>query len=93
MALLGMLLVTFTLLPYQTSMLVTAMGYSSGYQRASYSAAAHGRHVLLVGQLYAPRLRTLLEQLFHADYGGCLHRPFTISVCLCSAHNYILLGL
>lgn len=70
MALAAMLLVTFTLLPYQTSMLVTAMGYRNKYQRAAYSTTAHGRHVLLLGALQAPRLRTLLQQLFHPDHGG-----------------------
>jgi hypothetical protein len=67
--LLGMLVLSFTILPYQTSMLLSAMTATSVYQRCSYSQGARGRHVVITGHFDHLSARLIVEQLYHADYG------------------------
>ena len=67
--LLGMLVVSFTILPYQTSMLLSAMTATSVYQRCQYSQGARGRHVIVTGHFDHLSAGLIVEQLYHADYG------------------------
>lgn len=70
MMLFVMLVITFTLLPYQTSALVNALNLSSPYQRARYSQAKRGRHVVVTGHLDCRSVEMLVSELYAADYGG-----------------------
>ncbi|WIA30873.1 hypothetical protein OEZ86_000928 [Tetradesmus obliquus] len=64
------LLLTFAILPYQTSMLVTALNETSPYQTARYSHTARGRHVVFTGQFSVPSMGLLVEELYSTqDYG------------------------
>lgn len=65
-----MLVITLTLLPFMTGALLSALSASSKYQRAAYSAAQRGRHVVVAGALSARRCGALVEELYAADYGG-----------------------
>lgn len=69
MTLLAMLLIAFTLLPYQTSMLVNALSETSVYQSAHYSRATRGHHVVATGHLTAASAGVIIDELFHPDSG------------------------
>lgn len=69
MTLLAMLLIAFTLLPYQTSMLVNALSETSVYQSAHYSHAIRGHHIVVTGHLTADSAESVVEQVFHSDSG------------------------
>lgn len=68
--LIAMLAITFTLLPYQSGALLSALAASSRYQRAAYRAAVRGRHVVVTGDLGAERVARLTRELYAADYGA-----------------------
>lgn len=68
--LIGMLAITFTLLPYQSGALLSALAASSRFQRAAYSATLRGRHVVVTGELDAERVARLTRELYAADYGA-----------------------
>jgi hypothetical protein len=69
MTLLAMLLIAFTLLPYQTSMLVNALSETSVYQSAHYSHTIRGHHIVVTGHLTADSAESIVEQVFHPDSG------------------------
>jgi hypothetical protein len=46
----GVLVITFTLLPYQTNALVGVLSRTNPYSSARYSPAAKGRHVVVTGE-------------------------------------------
>ncbi|KAI8466030.1 MAG: hypothetical protein J3K34DRAFT_524876 [Monoraphidium minutum] len=69
MALFLMLVLTFTLLPFQSSALIAALGASSPHQRACYSQSKRGRHVVVTGHLDCAVVERLVGELYAADYG------------------------
>jgi hypothetical protein len=49
MMVIGILIITFTVLPYQTNALVGVISHTNPYSSAAYSPAAKGRHVVVTG--------------------------------------------
>lgn len=66
-----MLVITLTLLPFMTGALMAALSASSPHQRAAYSPAQRGRHVVVAaGALSARRCAELVEELYAPGYGA-----------------------
>jgi hypothetical protein len=55
MMVIGILVITFTVLPYQTNALVGVISEANPYAAAAYSRAAKGRHVVVTGGQAAGR--------------------------------------
>eukprot|EP00879_Flechtneria_rotunda_P031417 GHRR01034323.1.p1 GENE.GHRR01034323.1~~GHRR01034323.1.p1 ORF type:complete len:369 (+),score=71.72 GHRR01034323.1:1198-2304(+) len=72
MILIGVLILTFTLLPYLTGQLMDALTASTVYQRQSYKGfgrRAGVSHAVFLGAIDGPTMRNLLDELYHPDKG------------------------
>jgi hypothetical protein len=49
MMVVGILIITFIVLPYQTNALVGALSQSNPFRAAHYSPTSKGRHVVVTG--------------------------------------------
>ncbi|KAF6255850.1 hypothetical protein COO60DRAFT_1532571 [Scenedesmus sp. NREL 46B-D3] len=68
MMVIGILIITFTVLPYQTNALVGVLSEANPYLTACFSAAK-GRHVVVTGHLDVGVMELLIGELYTNDYG------------------------
>jgi hypothetical protein len=71
MMVIGILVITFTVLPYQTNALVGVLSEANPYATAAYSPAAKGRHVAVTGAQAAARVIGNCAIVRASHFFGC----------------------